>query len=125
MLLSLFAFVLSEGDSAAGHCLAVTRPTPPLVMPVWALGGDGQDTDPGAIPDQHLFAVILDNTQDSNRKLASNCPGVSRSSTCQPYKYIDPLYNPCNAPVTSAGISMPTAAAKPDSSTTILAQDTG
>jgi hypothetical protein len=67
----------------------------PPVIPVWGLGGDTQDTDPGAMPDQHLFAVIEDSGYATNTKLAANCPGVSSKSTCQPYKYIDLLYNPC------------------------------
>ncbi len=67
----------------------------PLVIPVWGYGADLTDTDPGAVPDQHLFAAILDNSEDSNQSLAKNCPGVSSSSTCQPYKYSDFFYLHC------------------------------
>ncbi len=72
----------------------------PLVIPVWAYGGDPGDTDPGPVPDQHLFAAILDNSSYSNKSLAANCPGVSGTSTCQPYKYIDLLYDHCQTPAT-------------------------
>ncbi len=74
----------------------------PLVIPVWGEGGDGQDTDPGAIADRHLFAVVLDNSAPSSRSLASNCPGVSSTSTCQPYKYINLFHNLCKTPATMA-----------------------
>ena len=74
----------------------------PLVIPVWGQGGDAQDTDPGAIPDQHLYAVVFDNSPDTSSSLASNCPGVTSSSTCQPYKYVNVLYNYCSNAVTLA-----------------------
>ncbi len=74
----------------------------PLVIPVWGQGGDSHDTDPGAVPDQHLFAAILDNGAFSNKKLASNCPGVTISSTCQPFKYINFFHDLCTNPVTLA-----------------------
>lgn len=74
----------------------------PLVIPVWGQGGDGQDADPGATPDQHLFAVIFDNTCCATSSLAANCPGVSSTSTCQPYKYVDLLYDFCNTQTTLA-----------------------
>lgn len=74
----------------------------PLVIPVWGYGGEGEDTDPGAIPDRHLFAVILDNTENSSSSLAANCPGVSSTSTCQPYKYVDFLHDFCNTRITLA-----------------------
>ncbi len=74
----------------------------PLVIPVWGYGGDPQDTDPGAVPDQHLFAGIVDNSENSSRTLAQNCPGVSKSSTCQPYKYVDFFYLACNTTITKA-----------------------
>jgi hypothetical protein len=54
------------------------------------------------VPDQHLFAVIEDGGYNSNSKLMANCPGVSSASTCQPYKYVDFLYNSCNTPATLA-----------------------
>lgn len=76
--------------------------TVPPVIPVWGAGGDSQDTDPGATPDQHLFAVIDDTSYVSNMQLAVNCPGVSSTLTCQPYKYVDFLYNSCNTPATLA-----------------------
>ena len=83
-------------------CVAPNDGTVPIVIPVWGAGGDAQDTDPGAAPDQHLFAVIEDNSYLVNAQLGVNCPGVSSTSTCQPYKYIDLLYNSCNTPVTLA-----------------------
>lgn len=76
--------------------------SPPPVIPVWGLGGDTQDTDPGAIPDQHLFAVVEDSGYATSSQLGKNCPGVSSTSTCQPYKYVDFLYNSCNTSVTLA-----------------------
>ncbi|MFY9633033.1 MAG: hypothetical protein WAJ94_15635 [Candidatus Cybelea sp.] len=76
--------------------------TVPPVIPVWGAGGDSLDTDPGATPDQHLFAVIDDTSYVTNTQLAVNCPGVSSTSTCQPYKYVDFLYNSCNTPATLA-----------------------
>ncbi len=83
-------------------CASSQDDTPPPVIPVWGAGGDALDTDPGAIPDQHLFAVVLDNAYNSNAKLAANCPGVSSTSTCQPYKYVDLLNDFCNTPATLA-----------------------
>jgi hypothetical protein len=83
-------------------CCSPQGGTPPPVIPVWGLGGDSTDTDPGATPDQHLFAVVEDSGYTTNAKLAKNCPGVSSTSTCQPYKYVDFLYNYCNTPVTLA-----------------------
>ncbi|MBV8530837.1 MAG: hypothetical protein JO104_05925, partial [Candidatus Eremiobacteraeota bacterium] len=74
----------------------------PWVIPVWGFGGDSYDADPGATPDQHLFGVIEDTGPDSNQKLAANCPGVSSSSTCQPYKYVNLFYLYCSTPVTLA-----------------------
>ncbi len=68
----------------------------PLVIPVWGMGGDGVDADPGAIPDQNLFAAVWDNSEYSSSPLAKNCPGVSSTSTCQPYKYSDFFYLHCN-----------------------------
>ncbi|MBV9264474.1 MAG: hypothetical protein JO324_09135 [Candidatus Eremiobacteraeota bacterium] len=70
----------------------------PLVIPVWGYGGDFMDTDPGATPDQHLFAAVVDNSEDSSKSLAKNCPGVSASSTCQPYKYVNFALLHCNTP---------------------------
>ncbi len=67
----------------------------PLVIPVWGMGGDGVDADPGATPDQHLFAAVWDNSEYSSSSLAKNCPGVRNSSTCQPYKYSDFFYLHC------------------------------
>ncbi|HEX4012536.1 MAG TPA: hypothetical protein VHX17_01465 [Candidatus Cybelea sp.] len=83
-------------------CCSVHNDDVPPVIPVWGLGGDPQDTDPGAVPDQHLFAVIEDNAYPTNSQLLANCPGVSSTSTCQPYKYIDFLYDSCNTPATLA-----------------------
>lgn len=74
----------------------------PPVIPVWGLGGDTQDTDPGAAADQHLFGGIEDSGYTTNTQLAANCPGVSSTSTCQPFKYIDLFYDSCNTPVTLA-----------------------
>ncbi len=72
----------------------------PLVIPVWGYAGYQQGTDPGAIADRHLFAVMLENTENSSASLAANCPGVSSSSTCQPYKYVDFLKIFCNTRIT-------------------------
>ncbi len=83
--------------SVLGLLLAVV---PPLVIPVWGYAGYQQGTDPGAIPDRHLFAVMLENTENSSASLAANCPGVSSSSTCQPYKYVDFLKVFCNTRIT-------------------------
>ncbi len=73
---------------------------PPLVIPVWGYAGFEQGADPGAIADRHLFAVILDNTENTLASLAANCPGVSVESTCQPYKYVDFLHERCSTRVT-------------------------
>jgi hypothetical protein len=75
---------------------------PPIVIPVAGLGGDRDDPDPGAEADRHLFAAILDNTENSSASLARNCPGVGPDSTCQPYKYVDFLKNFCNTRITRA-----------------------
>ncbi|MBV8530838.1 MAG: RHS repeat protein [Candidatus Eremiobacteraeota bacterium] len=72
----------------------------PLVIPVWGFGGDSFNTDPGATPDQNLFAAIEDTGYYTSRSLASNCPGVSSSSTCQPFKYVDFFYDFCNTQLT-------------------------
>ncbi len=80
----------SQDDAPAGV---------PLVIPVWGQGGI-QDPDPGAIADRHLFAAILDDTPITSKYLASNCPGVSSSSTCQPYKYVNFSHNHCNNQLT-------------------------
>ena len=83
-------------------CVLPIDGTLPPVIPVWGAGGDAQDTDPGATPDQHLFAVIEDSSYVTNAQLGVNCPGVSSTLTCQPYKYVDFLYDSCNTPVTLA-----------------------
>jgi probable HAF family extracellular repeat protein len=83
-------------------CASRRTGTVPSVIPVWGLGGDTTDTDPGATPDQHLFGVIEDSGYTTNTKLGENCPGVSRTSTCQPFKYVDFLYNSCNTSITLA-----------------------
>lgn len=72
----------------------------PLVIPVWGYGGDRMNTDPGAVADRHLFAVILDNTENSSSSLAANCPGLSSTSTCQPYKYVNFLHDFCDTRIT-------------------------
>ena len=87
---------------AAASVCCVRGERVPVVIPAWGYGGDPDDTDPGAIPDRHLFAAILDNSQTTSLALAKNCPGVSRTSTCQPYKYVDLLYNFCNTPLSLA-----------------------
>ena len=69
---------------------------PPLVIPVWGYGGFRQGADPGAVADRHLFAVILDNTENTSAGIAENCPGISSTSTCQPYKYVDFLHQRCS-----------------------------
>ncbi len=74
----------------------------PLVIPVWGQGGDPQDTDPGAVPDQHLFAAILDTSGITSKELASNCPGVSSTSTCEPYKYVNFSHNHCSTVISLA-----------------------
>ena len=99
----LVGYYRDAQSHVAGLISRGAKPTDvPLVIPVWGLGADERDTDPGATPDQHLFAVILDNSENSSSSLAHNCPGVSSSSTCQPYKYVDLLYDACNTVVTLA-----------------------
>ncbi len=61
---------------SSAACSPLTARLPP-VIPVWGAGGDAQDTDPGATPDQHLFAVIEDSSYVTNAQLGVNCPGVS------------------------------------------------
>ncbi|MFY9718204.1 MAG: hypothetical protein WAK16_01040, partial [Candidatus Cybelea sp.] len=100
----LVGYYRDKGSKTNGlFCCASRRTgTVPPVIPVWGAGGDTEDTDPGATPDQHLFAVIEDTGYTSNKTLAQNCPGVNSTSTCQPYKYIDFLYDSCNTPATLA-----------------------
>jgi len=97
-----FSYGRGDFNGKAHPGTATSPPTIPLVIPVWATLGNGPDSDPGAIPDRHLFAVILDGGQDSSTKLAQNCPGVSSNSTCEPYKYIDFSVNTCDRALTLA-----------------------
>jgi hypothetical protein len=100
-LLAIIVLTVLPGPSrAAGK--TVNAPAAPLVIPVTGYGGDRNDPDPGAQADRHLFAAILVNTENSSASLARNCPGVSRTSTCQPYKYVDFLKNFCNTRITLA-----------------------
>jgi hypothetical protein len=99
---TLVAFPKFASAHRAPPSCCASAATPPLVIPAWGYGGDPEDTDPGPIPDRHLFAAILDNNQTTSPRLAANCPGVSRISTCQPYKYVDFLYNFCSTPITLA-----------------------
>ena len=69
----------------------------PLVLPVWS-----SDKDAGAVADRHLFSVIQDTGWASSRSIAANCPGVSSTSTCEPYKYVNFFHNPCNTAITLA-----------------------
>jgi hypothetical protein len=84
-------------------------PVPPVVIPAWILGGGhfylGQqggsmptplffDVDPGATPDQHLFAGVLDAGVTPDPNLGTNCPGLGAMgnvSKCNPYLYINML----------------------------------
>ncbi|HEY1866742.1 MAG TPA: hypothetical protein VGG70_00505, partial [Candidatus Cybelea sp.] len=76
-------------------------PIPPTVIPAWIPGGGNifamccNDVDPGATPDQHLFAGIIDGSQAVASGLGTNCPGVGsgggNASKCNPYKYISML----------------------------------
>lgn len=100
-LLALIAVALLVGPSGTA-ARAADPPAPPIVIPVAALGGGPVDPDPGAQADRHLFAAILVNNENTSASLASNCPGVSRTSTCQPYKYVDFLKNFCNTRITRA-----------------------
>lgn len=72
----------------------------PLVIPVTGYGGDRKNPDPGGQADRHLFAAILVNTETTSASLARNCPGVSRTSTCQPYKYVNFLKLFCDTAIT-------------------------
>lgn len=99
----LVGYYRDKGSKTKGFfCCSPDQSGAPPVIPVWGMGGDAADTDPGAIPDQHLFAVIEDGGYVTNSKLAQNCPGVSSTSTCQPYKYVDFAYDTCNTPITLA-----------------------
>ncbi len=90
-----------EGHARAFLLLGKKPPVNmPLVIPVWMSDTNG-GPDPGATPDRHLFAAILTGS-DSSATIAQHCPGVSSSSTCQPYKYIDLLYDQCQTAVTLA-----------------------
>src|ERR1700722_10267589 len=100
LLLALTLALLGHPPGAGAR--TAQNEAPPIVIPVTALGGGRVDADPGAEADRHLFAAILDNTENTSASLARNCPGVSRSSTCQPYKYVDFLKNFCNTRVTLA-----------------------
>ncbi len=76
-----------------------------LVIPAGGYGGDPSDgnTDPGALADQHLFAVVLDNNENTSDDLKASCPGGRPSpanpSGCNPYKYTDLLLNYCNTQI--------------------------
>ncbi len=100
-LLTLIAVALLAGPSRAA-APAASAAAPPIVIPVTAYGGDGKNADPGADADRRLFAAILVNNENTSASLARNCPGVSSTSTCQPYKYVDFLKNFCNTSVTLA-----------------------
>ena len=98
---TLIAVAMLAGPSQAA-APAASAPAPPIVIPVTAYGGDGKNADPGADADRRLFAAILVNNENTSASLARNCPGVSSTSTCQPYKYIDFLKNFCNTRITLA-----------------------
>ena len=119
--------VYSETSRLRGHLRSSLPKAPasvPLVIPVWGVGGDGPDKDPGAVADQHLFAAILDNSAVSSSSLARNCPGVSSHSTCQPYKYVNFSHNLCYTSITLAAcIASLTAATKTRYSTRIQARN--
>ncbi len=80
----------------------------PIVLGVWAQGGDVNDPDPGAIADQHLFAGINDNSPLVNGTgvtLETNCPGEGASgniSGCIPVHYMNVLHLLCTFSVTFA-----------------------
>ncbi|HEX4012535.1 MAG TPA: hypothetical protein VHX17_01460 [Candidatus Cybelea sp.] len=99
-LLALVAAVLLASPSRAAAPPSASGP--PLVIPVGAYGGDRHNADPGAEADRRLFAAILVNNENTSPSLARNCPGVSSTSTCQPYKYVDFLKNFCNTRITLA-----------------------
>jgi hypothetical protein len=100
-LLTLIGAALLAGPSLASAPTASPQ-APPLVIPVTAYGGDNKNPDPGAEADRHLFAAILVNTENASASLARNCPGISRTSTCQPYKYVDLFKDFCNTRITLA-----------------------
>ena len=93
-----------------------TTPTPPVVIPAWILGGGnfygGQqatamptasfnDVDPGATPDQELFAGVIDASAITDDNLKTNCPGIgsggSNVANCNPHKYINMLILLCDS----------------------------
>lgn len=98
----------------AGIIIAQVTPTPPTVIPAWILGGGafyrGQqataaptasfnDVDPGATPDRHLFAGVIDASDVADTSLETNCPGIGSGvpniSNCIPYKYVNMLLLLC------------------------------
>ncbi len=87
--------------------------TPPIVLGVWAQGGGSfccgvSDPDPGAIPDQHLFAGIDDDSPlvtGAGVTLETNCPGPGTSgniSGCIPAHYMNVTHLLCTYSITFA-----------------------
>lgn len=120
-----------------------STPAPPQFIPAWVLGGGafyrGQqtsapgpapsfnDVDPGAIPDQTLFAGVLDASETTDVGLETNCPGIGppNYSTCNPYKYISMLILTCNTTLSADAFdALNTGGTDPDE-TAFLHQFTG
>ncbi len=58
-----------------------STPTPPVIIPAWIAGGGNfysccNDVDPGATPDKHLFAGVIDAGATPSASLGLNCPGA-------------------------------------------------
>lgn len=89
----------------------VPTPVPPTVIPAWILGGGKfnsccVDIDPGATPDQHLFAGVVDASASTAPNLGTNCPGIGSGggnvSNCNPYKYVSMLILLCDGTLESS-----------------------
>ncbi len=110
LLVYLLALVILGflGPSPQAAAQAAQAAEPPIVIPVAGYGGGRKDPDPGSVADRHLFAAIVDNTENTSESLARNCPGVGPASTCQPYKYVGLIKNFCNTRVTRAAYAYAT-----------------
>ena len=90
-LLGSIVALFNTPVSANVFIAQATTPTPPVVIPAWILGGGnfygGQqatamptasfnDVDPGATPDQELFAGVIDASAVTDDDLKTNCPGI-------------------------------------------------
>ncbi len=107
-IVALFTVPVSANSVIA----QATTPTPPVVIPAWILGGGNfytccNDVDPGATPDQHLFAGVIDASEATDDSLKTNCPGIgsggSNVSNCNPYKYVNMLWLVCDTTLSGNG----------------------